>query len=119
MNYVLLVGRIVNDINVEEEGNNKIAKMVLAVNRSYKNEEGIYDTDFIDILLSDNGEYTNGLLATNTAEYCRKGDILGVKGRLETENYIDAIYGEKKKRYIVKAEKVTFLSSKHVEVEEI
>ena len=35
-------------------------------------------------------------------EYCKKGDIVGVKGRLENVNDV----------LIVKAEKITFLSSR-------
>ena len=42
------------------------------------------------------------LVATNTAEYCKKGDIIGVKGRVQSN-------GDKIE---IIAEKLTFLSSK-------
>lgn len=94
LNQVVMVGRLVNDPEVKEEK----AYITLAVQRSYKNANGEYDTDFIGCVLFNN-------IATNTAEYCKKGDIVGVKGRLqsndETDNKIEVI-----------AEKVTFLSSK-------
>ena len=49
-------------------------------------------------------------IASNTAEYCKKGDIIGIKGRIESrvieENKINKTILQ------VIAEKVTFLSSK-------
>lgn len=95
LNQVILVGRIVKDIEVKElENGKKVTTINIAIPRSYKNEEGMYDTDFIDCELWDS-------VATKTAEYCKKGDIVGVKGRIESEP----------NRIHVLAEKVTFLSS--------
>ena len=51
-------------------------------------------------------------IAENTAEYCRKGDVIGVKGRLQSSTYEDIETGNTRKRMDVVAEKVTFLSSK-------
>lgn len=93
-NQVIVVGRLANDIKLE---NNK-CEIILSVNRPFKNEEGIYETDLISCLL------WNGV-AENTAEYCKKGDLVGVKGRLQTED----------NKLIVIAEKITFLSSKKEE----
>ncbi len=72
LNQVVLVGRLVNDIelNVKESGKT-VSSVVLAVGRSYKNVDGIYETDFIKCTL------WNGI-AQNTAEYCKKGDIVGI-----------------------------------------
>ena len=42
----------------------------------------------------------------HTKEYCDKGDLLGIKGRIESEVV------DNKKYTIIVAEKVTFLSSK-------
>lgn len=89
LNQVVLVGRIVNELVKED---NKPVNLVLAVQRSFKNTEGLYDTDFINIMLWDN-------IASTTYEYCKKGDIVGVKGRLQTEN----------NRLMVICEKLTFL----------
>ncbi len=52
----------------------------------------------------------NGI-AQNTSEYCHKGDIIGVKGRLQTRE-IEKEDGSKEKVMDVVAEKVTFLTSK-------
>ena len=82
----------------------KVATLILAVQRSSKNSEGIYETDFIKCTLWN-------AIADRTAEYCKKGDIVGIKGRLQVSNYEDK---EGKKQYSTEviAEKVTFLSSK-------
>ena len=96
LNQVVIVGRLVEKLIVEEnENGKKVCDIILAVPRSYKNAEGIYDTDFIKCVL------WNGI-AENTAEYCNKGDVIGVKGRLQclSGNELQLI-----------AEKVSFLSS--------
>lgn len=89
LNQVMIVGRLVKD--VEKEGN--LAKIVLAVPRYFKNADGIYETDFIPCTLL-------GPIADNVLENCKKGDIAGIKGRIQSNNGIELI-----------AEKVTFISS--------
>ena len=93
INQFMLIGRLVN--NVTKEDNN----ITLAVSRNYKNENGEYETDFVDIVI-------RGSIINSTAEYCKKGDIIGVKGIIQNEN----INGVRK--IILVAERVTFLSSK-------
>lgn len=109
-NNVMLVGRLVTTPEIKElESGKKFVKVVLAVPRSFKNEEGVYETDFIDCVLYNN-------IAESTAEYCRKGDLIGIRGRLETNNYVTK-NGEKRKSTQVVAERVTFLSSAKKESE--
>ena len=74
----------------------------MAIPRSFKNMEGGYDTDFIDCVAFD-------MIAENTKEYCSKGDIIGVKGRIQSR----VVEKEEEKKYLIEiiAEKVTFLSS--------
>lgn len=103
LNQIIVVGRIANGVEVKEENGKKIASMTIAVPRSFKNADGEYETDFIDVRLFDS-------VATNTAEYCKKGDIVGIKGRLQSKDVEK--YHEKFKVLEVIAEKVTFLSSK-------
>ena len=75
----------------------------MAIPRSFKNFEGGYDTDFVDCVLFDS-------IADNTSEYCSKGDIVGVKGRVQSR----VVEKDEKTEYLMEiiAEKVTFLSSK-------
>ncbi len=103
LNQTVLVGRLVDQPEVKElESGKKVANITLAVQRSYKNEEGVYETDFVDCTLWQG-------VAENTAEYCKKGDIVGIKGRIQTD-YQD-IDGKNIKKMNLIAEKVTFLSS--------
>lgn len=105
LNQIVLVGRIATDPEVKEVNNGKtVSNLRLAVPRSYKNENGEYDTDFLDVTL------WNGI-AQNTAEYCKKGDIVGVKGRMQNNVY-EKEDGKKEYKMNIIAEKVTFLSSK-------
>ena len=105
LNSIMIVGRLVNEPKLaESETGKQRSYITVAVPRSYKNEEGIYETDFIDCILWDG-------IAANASEYCRKGDTVGIRGRLQTINY-ELDNGEKKKNTQVIAEKLTFLSSK-------
>lgn len=103
LNQVVLVGRIVKtpELRVTENGK-KTATVTLAVPRNFKNMNGEYDTDFLDCTL-----WTN--VAENTTEYCQTGDMVGVKGRIQTR-VIQNDDGSKKKKTEIVAEKVTFLA---------
>jgi len=99
------VGRLVRDPQLRDtENNKKMSYITLAVPRSFKDANGEYQTDFINVVLFD-------LVAKNTAEYCKKGSIIGVKGRLQC-NTVENDKEEKKYYTDVIAEKITFLSSK-------
>lgn len=94
LNQIVLVGRIKE---IKEDKKNKCGIMTLAVQQNFKNINGEYDINFIDIKMF-------GGIAENTKEYCKNGDIVGVKGRLQKL--------ENDKQLNVIAEKVSFLSSK-------
>lgn len=89
LNQFVLVGRVTK---IEQEEVN------IAVPRNYKNSEGVYDTDFITIIVK---ESINEQMQT----YCQKGDLIGVKGRIAClNNNLELV-----------AEKITFLASKKKE----
>lgn len=103
INMVMLVGRIVRDPEVLERQNGKsISRITLAVNRKFKGVDGTYTTDFIDCVL------WNGF-AKNVHDYCGKGDLIAIRGRLQVDYYEKD--GVKKKYTDVVAENVTFLSN--------
>ena len=109
LNQIVLVGRLTRDITVNKSDKGvKVATISLAIPRSFKNSDGTYDTDFIDCVAFDS-------IAENTSEYCAKGDIVGVKGRLQSR----VVEKEDKKETVMEVicEKVTFLSS-HSQEEE-
>ena len=98
LNQMVLVGRLVKNPTLIENESKRYCEITLAIPRSFKNADGIYETDIIPIILWQG-------IAENTVEYCKKGDIIGVKGRIQTaEDKIQII-----------AEKITFLSSKKEE----
>ena len=84
LNQVILVGRL---RSFEHFG------IILEVPRPSKDD----GSDLIPCELTGN-------ILTNTKEYCRPNDTIGVKGRLESQGV----------SLIVKAEKITFLSSSHI-----
>ena len=105
LNQIVLVGRLVQEVEIEElDDGKKVGRMDLAIPRSFKNAEGEYETDFIRCTLWSQ-------VAENTAEYCKKGDIVGVKGRLQSNND-EKENGEKVYSMDIVAEKVTCLSSR-------
>ena len=112
LNQSVLVGRLTSDLEVRETETGKhISTITLAVPRSYKNENGEYETDFIDVIL------WNAAME-KAIEYCRKGDLIGIRGRIQTSSYV-AEDGTTRKCTEVIAEKITFLDSKKNEEDEV
>lgn len=109
LNQIILVGRLTRDITVNKsENGNKVATISLAIPRSFKNSDGVYDTDFVDCVAFD-------AIAENTSEYCGKGDIVGVKGRVQSR--VIEKDDKKETELQIICEKITFLSSKPKETE--
>jgi len=86
LNQCILVGRI----KELHEGN-----IIVSVSRAWKNANDEYDIDEIKVAIE-------GKINESVNEFCNNGDIVGIKGRLETVD----------DNLIVKAEKITFLSSR-------
>ena len=107
LNQVILVGRLTKDPEIIKMENGKSRTQIcVAIPRSFKNISGEYESDFIKCVL------WNGV-AENTCEYCKKGDIIGVKGRLQSSSYEKE--GETVYVTEVIAERITFLSNKQKE----
>ncbi len=95
MNSVELVGKLVEKSTITGENERKLTTMTLAIQRSWKNINGTYETDLIPCIVWND-------VSSNACDFIRKGDIVGVKGRLQINN----------NKIEVIAEKITFLSSK-------
>ncbi len=94
MNNVVLIGRIDNDIEKVENEEKTSYRLMLKISRNFKNENGEYETDLVPIELM-------SYIGNNVLQYCKKGDLIGAKGRLQSnENKISVI-----------AERITFLSN--------
>lgn len=103
LNQAVFVGRLVADPIVRETDKGNVSNITLAVPRPYKNEHGEYEADFIDFVLWKG-------VAENTAEYCKKGDVIGIKARIQSD--FKEQDGERKKVFSIIAEKISFLTSK-------
>lgn len=111
VNSVMLVGRLAGDIEVKElENGTKVTNVPLAVNRTFKNANGVYETDFYNCILWEG-------LAQNAAEYCKKGDTVGIRGRLQTDSWEKD--GVKHSGVQIIVEKLTFLSARKREDMEV
>jgi len=103
-NLVYLIGRLTTEpeINTTESGKQVLA-INLAVQRGYKNVNGLYETDFIKCVLWDG-------IASRTAEYCHKGDLIAVRGQIRTSSYQTA---QEEKKYVTEilVEKISFLAT--------
>lgn len=105
MNNVSLVGRLTRDPELKYTSNGKaVANFNIAVNRPFKNANGEQEADFI------NGQVW-GKAAENLANYMKKGNQIGLTGRINTRNYENS---EGKRVYVteVVADNVQFLESK-------
>lgn len=104
MNNVTLVGRLTQEPVVTENSDGTMRTVInVAVSRDYRNSDGIYDADFIKCVL------WNGI-ASATKDYCHKGDVVGIKGKLQSRTYETE---EKTKKHVLEVvvDKVTFISS--------
>jgi len=109
INQVILVGRLTKDPELRYTADGSaVANVTLAVNRNFRNADGVVDTDFVKCTLWRK-------IAENTANYCRKGSIIGVMGRIQTRNYENQ---EGKRVYVteVVAESVRFMGGKAAEL---
>ncbi|WP_423363927.1 single-stranded DNA-binding protein [Mycoplasma sp. P36-A1] len=109
LNQIVIVGRLVKDpVTIETNDGKKLANITLAVQRNFKNSEGNYETDFIDCVLWKG-------IAESTSNYCSKGSVLGIKGRLVTSVFKNN-EGLSRKSVEVVAEKVSFIGNSNKDV---
>lgn len=105
MNRVVLVGRLTKDPDLRYTPNGvPVATFTLAVNRTFTNQQGERETDFINCVVWRRQ-------AENVANYLKKGNLAGVDGRIQTRNY-EAQDGRRVYVTEVLAESVQFLESK-------
>lgn len=81
LNRVVLVGRLTKDPELRFTPNGvAVAQFTLAVNRTFTNQQGDREADFINCIVWRRQ-------AENVANYLKKGSLAGVDGRLQTRNY--------------------------------
>ncbi len=105
MNKVILIGRLTKDPELRYTSSNRpVTQITVAVNRTFTNQNGEREADFINVVIWDKQ-------AENVAKYLTKGRLVAVEGRIQTRNYDN---NEGKKVYVteVVALSVQFLESK-------
>lgn len=82
-NTTILIGNIVNDLELKHTGNGKeYLAFNIAVRRNYKNAEGQYDTDYFPVVVY-------GATAKYLNDYSGKGMKVAVSGSLRTRSYVN------------------------------
>lgn len=81
INNTVLVGRLTKDVDLRYTPSNvAVATFTLAVNRTFKNENGDREADFINCVMWRQQ-------AENLASWAKKGALIGVTGRIQTRSY--------------------------------
>jgi len=76
LNQVTIVGKITEDLKLKEARNGSLyAVAKLIVNKNFKNANGVYEKDLVDVSLW-------GSIAENTVKHAGAGSIINVFDRL-------------------------------------
>lgn len=105
MNKVILIGRLTRDPELRYTGSNTpVATFSLAVNRSFTNQNGEREADFINCVVWRK-------LAETVKNYLSQGSQVAVEGRIQTRNYDDQ---NGQRRYVteVVVENIDFVGTK-------
>ena len=105
INRVVLVGRLTKDPELRYTPNGvAVCTFTLAVNRHFTNQQGEREADFVNCVA------WRGT-AENLANYQKKGNLIGIDGRIQTRSYEG---NDGKRRYVTEviAESVQFLEPK-------
>ncbi|WP_271006894.1 single-stranded DNA-binding protein, partial [Listeria seeligeri] len=102
MNRTILVGRLTKDPELRYTPTGvAVVNFTLAVNRTFSNKNGEKEADFINCIAWRKP-------AENLANYQRKGNLLGVDGRIQTSTY-EGKDGNRVFKTDVVAENIQFL----------
>lgn len=102
LNRVILIGRLTKDPELRyTPGGVAVASFTLAVDRSFTNQQGEREADFIPIVVWRKQ-------AENCANYIGKGSLVAVDGRVQVRTY-DAKDGQRRWVTEIIAENVRFL----------
>lgn len=83
MNIICLTGNLCKDVELKYTKNNKrYCENTIAVQKGNKNQNGEYETDFIDIVVFEQkAEYLSS--------YAKKGNKIEINGKLRVDNWKD------------------------------
>ena len=107
INNVVLVGRMTRDAELRYTPSNvAVATFTLAVNRTFKSQNGEREADFINVVMWRQQ-------AENLANWAKKGSLIGATGRIQTRSY-DNQQGQRVYVTEVVAENFQMLESRSV-----
>ena len=117
MNKILLIGRLTKEPFLKYTGEGKsVVRINMAVQRPYKTKDGKKEADFIPCVFWNR-------MAETISNYCQKGSLVGVSGRLCVRNYMN---DQKEKVYVTEviADGISLLEKKksnynHTQIDEI
>lgn len=99
INQTILIGKITNDFVITNVEGTSQAVVELEVKRSFKNTDGEYESDYIEVVVLEG-------LATSIQSYCNKDTMIAIKARIECPS---------SRELRIVAEKITCLSTGKVE----
>ena len=100
MNKVMVTGRICNDLVLRNTGKKDAIMFTVASQRDFKNQDGKYDSDFIQCKAFGN-------TAKFISDYFNKGDGIEIVGSINTNSYTNE-QGEKVYTTAVLVDNVSF-----------
>lgn len=90
-NQVFLVGRIAEDYSKDSS--------ILTVEIKKNGTDNMFETGSVDVTIK-------GIISQSLSEYCKKGDIIGIKGTVQS------IVEDNVKKNLIVTNKITLISSK-------
>lgn len=108
MNKIIVTGNLTKDPEVRETAaGEKVCNFSVAVQRNFTNENGERGVDYLNVVAWNK-------LAETVMKYCKKGDKVGVAGRIQIRSWQDR-EGVKKYATEIVAAEVEFLYLKKQE----
>lgn len=105
INRAVVCGRLVRDPELRRTQNGTpVTSFTLAVNRTFKNADGQQEADFLNCVAWNK-------TAEIVEQYCSKGNLVGVEGRLQSRSYQDN-QGNNRTVVEIIADQVQFMQSK-------
>lgn len=108
VNKVILIGNLVRDPETTQiSENTDVAKFTIAVNESYKKQDGtlVENTTYIDC------EAWSGL-AKVVSNYLKKGSKVYIEGNLKADTWTDADTGKNRTKHKIRVQDLVMLDSK-------
>lgn len=102
MNKIILIGNLVKEPELRYIQDFKVVNNTIAVKSIFKNKNGEYDTEFIDVQFS-------GPKAEFVSKYAYKGSKMMIEGYLRSRVYKSEKYNCEMKAWDVKVENVEML----------